>query len=247
MTRLNKPKRQNAQKNVLKLNVMNIQEHLLSLADLPYRDFNANLIPNVEKARFIGVRTPDLRTFAKELYKHHRDTAFAFLKHLPHYYYEENNLHGFLIQQFKDFEETIEYTQQFLPYVDNWATCDTFAPKIFLKYPDETLVYIQQWLQSSHTYTVRFGIGLLLSNYLDKHFDPKFLQWVTAIQSDEYYINMMIAWYLATALAKQYDATLPYLQAQTLCVFIQNKAIQKARESRRISDEIKQYLLTLKK
>ena len=226
---------------------MFITERLLALADIPYRDFTAKLIPTIDKERIIGVRTPAMRSLAKELLKQQPKEAMAFLEKLPHYYYEENNLHAFIIAQLKDFEKVIQYTTQFLPYINNWATCDTFAPKIFLKYPDETLVYIQQWLQSSHTYTVRFGIGLLLSNYLDKHFDPKFLQWVTAIQSDEYYINMMIAWYLATALAKQYDATLPYLQAQTLCVFIQNKAIQKARESRRISDEIKQYLLTLKK
>ena len=140
----------------------------------------------------------------------------------------------------------MKYTERFLPYINNWATCDTFAPKIFLKYPEETLVYVQKWLASADTYTVRYGIGILLSNYLDAHFSPVHLQWVTAIKSSEYYINMMIAWYLATALAKQYEATLPYLEAKTLAPFVQNKSIQKARESKRITPEIKEYLLTLK-
>jgi hypothetical protein len=223
-----------------------ITQKLIALADASYRDFTATLIPTVDKARIIGVRTPAMRSLAKELLKNESEKAMAFLEELPHYYYEENNLHSFIIAELKDFEQVIKYTERFLPYIDNWATCDTFAPKIFLKYPEETLVYVQKWLASADTYTVRYGIGILLSNYLDAHFNPVHLQWVTAIQSDEYYINMMIAWYLATALAKQYEATLPYLEAKTLAPFAQNKSIQKARESKRITPEIKEYLLTLK-
>jgi len=226
---------------------MTITDRLLALADLPYRDFNAALIPSVDKERIIGVRTPALRSLAKQIAKEEPEAAKQFLKTLPHYYYEENNLHAFIIEQNKDFEEVIQLIEAFLPYIDNWATCDTFSPKILLKYPNETLEYIKKWLQSSETYTVRYAIGLLLSNYLDIHFNPIHLQWVTAIQSDEYYINMMIAWYLTTALAKQYEATLPYLTSKTLKPFIQNKTIQKARESRRIAPEIKDYLKTLRK
>ena len=224
-----------------------ITQKLIALADAPYRDFTAGLIPTVDKARIIGVRTPAMRTLAKELLKNESEKAMAFLEELPHYYYEENNLHAFIIAELKDFEQVMKYTERFLPYIDNWATCDTFAPKIFLKYPKETLTYVQKWLASTDTYTVRYGIGILLSNYLDAHFNPTHLQWVTAIQSDEYYINMMIAWYLATALAKQYEVTLPYLTSKMLKPFIQNKTIQKARESRRIAPEIKDYLKTLRK
>ena len=223
-----------------------ITQKLIALADAPYRDFTAGLIPTVDKARIIGVRTPAMRSLAKELLKNESEKAMAFLEELPHYYYEENNLHAFIIAELKDFEQVMKYTERFLPYIDNWATCDTFAPKIFLKYPEETLVYVQKWLASTDTYTVRYGIGILLSNYLDAHFNPIHLQWVTAIQSDEYYINMMIAWYFSFALIKQYDAALPYIKTQTLAPFTHNKTIQKAIESRRISPEIKDYLRTLK-
>ena len=140
----------------------------------------------------------------------------------------------------------MQYTTQFLPYIDNWATCDTFAPKIFLKYPEEVLSYVQKWIKSNETYTVRYAIGVLLSNYLDEHFKTTHLDWVAAIRSEEYYINMMISWYFATALAKQYKATIPYIEAKTLTPFVQNKTIQKARESLRISAETKEYLLQFK-
>lgn len=225
---------------------MSITDHLLSLADIPYRDFTAKLIPTINKERIIGVRTPAMRTLAKELLKQQSKEAMAFLERLPHYYYEENNLHAFIIAQMKDFEKAMQYTTQFLPYIDNWATCDTFAPKIFLKYPQEVLSYIQQWIESCKTYTVRYAIGILLSNYLDEHFKPVYLDWVAAIHSEEYYINMMIAWYFATALAKQYKATIPYIESKTLTPFVQNKTIQKARESLRISAETKEYLLQFK-
>ena len=223
-----------------------ITQKLIALADAPYRDFTAGLIPTVDKARIIGVRTPAMRTLAKELLKNESEKAMAFLEELPHYYYEENNLHAFIIAELKDFEQVMKYTERLLPYIDNWATCDTFAPKIFLKYPEETLVYVQKWLASTDTYTVRYGIGILLSNYLDEHFNPVHLQWVTAIQSDEYYINMMLAWFFATALAKQWEATIPYLENKRLARWTHNKAIQKARESYRISAEQKEYLKSLK-
>ena len=224
-----------------------IVERLLALADLPYRDFTANLIPTINKERIIGVRTPDIRALAKELYQKYPTEAMFFLDTLPHYYYEENNLHCYIISLFKDFDETMRYTERFLPYIDNWATCDTFAPKIFLKYPEQTLQYVQRWLKSTDVYTVRYALGVLLSNYLDEYFKEEYLHWVASITSDEYYINMMIAWYFATALAKQYKTTIPYIEAKILSSFVQNKSIQKARESRRITQEVKQYLLKFKK
>ena len=223
-----------------------ILDRLWALEDSPYRDFTANLIPTVEKSRIIGVRTPAMRALAKELVKHYPTEAMSFLEELPHYYYEENNLHGFIIEQLKDFDKAMQYTEQFLPYIDNWATCDTFAPKIFSKYPEETLKHIKQWITSKETYTVRYGIGVLLSNYLDALFKEEYLIWIAKITSDEYYINMMIAWYFATALTKQYEATIPYIESKTLSPFVQNKSIQKARESRRISEDTKKYLLQFK-
>ena len=223
-----------------------ITQKLIALADVPYRDFTAALIPTVDKSRIIGVRTPAIRTLAKDLLKNESEKAMSFLEKLPHYYYEENNLHAFIIAELKDFEQVIKYTERFLPYIDNWATCDTFAPKIFLKYPEEVLSYVLKWLKSNETYTVRYAIGVLLSNYLDEHFKTTHLDWVAAIRSEEYYINMMIAWYFATALAKQYKATIPYIEAKTLTPFVQNKTIQKARESLRISAETKEYLLQFK-
>ena len=225
---------------------MFITERLLALADIPYRDFTAKLIPTIDKERIIGVRTPAMRSLAKELLKQQPKEAMAFLEKLPHYYYEENNLHAFIIAQLNDFEKVMQYTTQFLPYIDNWATCDTFAPKIFLKYPEDVLSYVLKWLKSNETYTVRYAIGVLLSNYLDEHFKTTHLDWVAAIRSEEYYINMMIAWYFTTALAKQYKATIPYIEAKTLTPFVQNKTIQKARESLRISAETKEYLLQFK-
>ena len=225
---------------------MTITDRLLALADLPYRDFNAALIPSVDKERIIGVRTPALRSLAKQIVTEEPEAAKQFLKTLPHYYYEENNLHAFIIEQNKDFEEVIQLIEAFLPYIDNWATCDTFSPKILLKYPNETLEYIKKWLQSSETYTVRYAIGLLLSNYLDAEFKEEHLAWVAGIKSEEYYINMMIAWYFATALAKQYKATIPYIEGKKLSAWVQHKTIQKARESRRISADTKEYLLQFK-
>ena len=216
---------------------------LFTLQDVPYGDFTHKLIPTLSRECIIGVRLPALRKLAKDLTKQQPEAVALFLNSLPHHYHEENLLHGFLIEQVKTFDQAIAYTEAFLPYIDNWAVCDTFSPKLFLKYPKETYTHILQWLKSPQPYTIRYGIGLLLSNYLDDLFESEMLSLVASIQSDEYYVNMMIAWYLATALAKQYEATLPLIQSQTLSPFVQNKTIQKARESRRITQEVKEMLV----
>lgn len=221
-----------------------IQEHLFAMGDGGYREFSAKLTPNVAIESIIGVRTPALRTYAKEIAG--TDDARAFLRALPHEYYDENNLHGFLIERMKDFDETVEAIDRFLPYVDNWATCDLCSPKVFRKHHKELLPYIERWIDSGETYTVRFGIGMLLSNYLDEHFSVSYLERIASIRSDEYYINMMIAWFFATALAKQYEATLPYIEGRMLDGWTHNKAIQKAVESRRVTPSQKEYLRSLK-
>lgn len=225
---------------------MNITAELQKLADAPYRDFQAKLMPTIDKTRTLGVRTPVLRRFAKDLWRHHQADAEQFLTQLPHKYYDENNLHAFLIEQVGDLERTLELTEQFLPFIDNWATCDSFNPPVFKRYPEEIYSKIQTWLRSDRVYTVRYSMGLLLSNFLDEQFQPMMIKQVMSIKSDEYYIQMMQAWYLATALAKQFDATLPYLENGQLPTFVHNKAIQKAIESQRISSELKQYLRGLK-
>ncbi len=214
---------------------------LLKLADAAYKEFMAPLIHTVSKEKIIGIRIPVLRKYAKEMQK-----SAAFMSSLPHYYFEENNLHAFLIEQIKDFDECISALNKFLPYVDNWATCDSMRPKCLKNNLDKLLVYIDEWLVSSHTYTVRFGIQALMLYYLDDGFDESYLEKVAGIKSDEYYINMMIAWYLATAIAKQYDSAVKYLENRCLSKWVHNKAIQKARESYRITAEQKQYLKTLK-
>ncbi|MDO5112080.1 MAG: DNA alkylation repair protein [Clostridia bacterium] len=221
-----------------------VQARLFALQDLPYRDFQCKLMPTVDPAAVIGVRTPAMRQLAKE-YEKSPDAA-AFLSILPHEYYEENNLHGFLIERMKDYDACIAALNAFLPYVDNWATCDLMSPKVFQKHLPELLQSIKRWLSSTHTYTIRFGVEMLMRFYLDAHFDPAYLEMVAQLRSQEYYVNMMIAWYFATALAKQYDATLPYIEGRRLDVWAHNKAIQKAIESYRITEEQKAYLRTLK-
>lgn len=217
---------------------------LFEIQDLKYRDFSHSLMPTVDKEKVIGVRTPALRKLAKELSKDERSKNF--MSSLPHVYYEENNLHAFLIEQIKDFDTAISEIDRFLPYVDNWATCDCMSPKAFKKDLDRLLTKIDQWLSSSHTYTVRYGICTLMRYYLDSRFSPDLLKKVAEIRSDEYYVKMMIAWYFATALAKQYDATLPYISEKKLDKWTHNKAIQKAIESYRVAYEHKAYLKTLK-
>ena len=221
-----------------------IRARLFELQDLSYRDFQCKLMPTVDPDTVIGVRTPELRKLAKSFSK--EPEAEAFLRTLPHRYYEENNLHGFLIETMKDYSQVIAALDAFLPYVDNWATCDLMSPKIFKKHLPELREQIQVWMASSHTYTIRFGIEMLMTFYLDEQFQPEYLDWVADVHSEEYYVNMMIAWDFATALAKQYDAALPYLQEHRLEPWTHNKAIQKAIESYRITDEQKAYLRSLK-
>ena len=222
-----------------------MRKRLFELQDLKYRDFQAGLIPNIEKNLFIGVRTPELRKLAKEI-ANDEDTA-SFLKDVPHKYFDENQLHAFIISLGKNFDETVDAVEAFLPYVDNWATCDQLSPKVFKKHKKELLPYIKKWIKSEKTYTVRFAIGMLMEHYLDEDFDVRYPKMVAGVKSDEYYINMMIAWYFATALAKQYDAIIPFIENECLEAWTHNKAIQKSVESRRISTAQKEYLKTLKR
>ena len=221
-----------------------IVDLLFSKQDIKFRDFQAPLFPTIEKERIIGVRTPDVKKLAKEL--NGSDIANKFIETLPHYYFDENQLHVFLISLIKDYQTCLFKVNRFLPYVDNWATCDTLDPKVFGKHKDELLKEIKCWLKSNHVYTKRFAIGMLLGYYLDESFKEEYLEWVSKIQSDEYYINMMIAWYFATALAKQWDNTIKYIEEKKLSPWVHNKTIQKAVESYRINDEQKAYLKSLK-
>lgn len=220
-----------------------VQTRLFELQDLKYRDFQCKLMPTVDPETVIGVRTPELRKLAKEFSKEPEAAEFA--KILPHRYYEENNLHGFLIETIKDYDQAVAAVDEFLPYVDNWATCDMISPKVFKKHLQELLEKIKEWLKSEHTYTIRFGAEMLMRFYLDEQFKPEYMELVAGVKSQEYYVNMMIAWYFATALAKQYDAVLPYIEQHRLNTWTHNKAIRKAIESYRIADEQKAYLRTL--
>lgn len=222
-----------------------IRERLFSLQDLKYRDFHCKLMPSVDPGTVIGVRTPELRKLARELAKT-PDMAEEYIQILPHQYYDENNLHGFLIALKKDYSQTVAALESFLPYVDNWATCDLVSPKAFRKHPAQLPEQAKRWMGSSHVYTVRFGIGVLLEFYLDEAFRPEYLEWVAGVRSGEYYVDMMAAWYFATALAKQYDAAVPYIEQRRLAPWTHNKAIQKAIESRRIGEDRKTYLRGLK-
>jgi 3-methyladenine DNA glycosylase AlkD len=221
-----------------------IRQRLFELQDVSYRDFQVKLIPTVETESMIGVRTPALRKLAREYGK--REDIGEFLQDLPHRYFDENQLHAFIISGIKDFETCIMYVEKFLPYVDNWATCDQMSPTVFKKKRQELLPYIREWMRSDRTYTVRFGIGMLMQHYLDEDFDPSYPEMVAGIKSEEYYISMMIARYFATALAKQYDTVLPYIEEKRLDSQTHNRAIQKAVESYRITQEQKAYLKTLK-
>lgn len=221
-----------------------IREELFSMQDLSYREFHSRLMPDVEKDTVIGIRVPVLRKYVKELAKD--PEIGGFLEDLPHRYYEENNVHGFLIQQMKEYGQCMEELEKFLPYINNWATCDMTSPKVFKKHKEELLEAVQRWIVSDHVYTVRYGIGMLMQHYLDEDFREEYPQMVSEIRSEEYYVNMMIAWYFATALAKQYETILPYIEKQKLDVWTHNKTIQKACESYRITPEQKAYLRTLK-
>ena len=221
-----------------------IRARLFAEQDIPYRDFQSKLIPGIDPESMIGVRTPALRKLAKEYVR--REETAAFLEELPHRYFDENQLHAFIISEMKDYERCIALTEAFLPYIDNWATSDQLSPKIFKKHRPELLARIRAWLRSEETYVLRFAIGMLMQHFLDEDFDPAYPELVAGIRSDEYYVNMMIAWYFATALAKQYDAALPYIAEHRLAPRTHNKAIQKAIESYRITPGQKDVLRAMK-
>ena len=221
-----------------------IKQRLFVLQDTKYRDFQAKLIPTIAPKTIIGVRTPELRRLAKELSKY--PDIETFLQELPHEYFDENQLHAFLISGMKDYENCLIHTERFIPFIDNWATCDQMSPKAFGKHKQELLPHVQDWILSEETYKVRFGIGMLMQHFLDEDFDPVYLKIVASIRSDEYYINMMIAWYFATALAKQFNDTIPYIEQHCLEQWTHNKTIQKSIESNRITPEHKEYLRGLK-
>ena len=221
-----------------------IRKELFRLQDIKYRDFQAKLIPGKDAEDMIGVRTPALRAYAKQLVK--EDDISEFLADLPHKYFDENQLHAFIISATKDYGQCIYEVNRFLPYVDNWATCDQMSPKVFKKHKDELLQHIRKWIASNETYTIRFGVGMLMEHFLDDDFAPDYPELVASLRSDEYYVNMMIAWYFATALAKQYESVLPFIEEQRLEPWTHNKTIQKAIESYRITSEQKFYLKSLK-
>ncbi|MGI6463343.1 MAG: DNA alkylation repair protein [Candidatus Scatomorpha sp.] len=220
-----------------------ISEQLFALKDLDYKNFNSRLIPTVCEDEIIGVRTPELRKMAKSLDK---GTAEQFLKDLPHGFFEENQLHAFIISEIKDFDRCVSELERFLPYIDNWATCDQLSPGVFRKNKEKLLPYIEKWISSDKEYIIRFGIGMLMEHFLGEDFKKDYAECVAEINFDAYYVKMMIAWYFATALAKNWDEIIPFIEGKKLEKWTHNKAIQKSIESRRISAEQKAYLRGLK-
>ena len=221
-----------------------IRERLFQLQDEKYRDFQSKLIPNLEASVMIGVRTPELRKLSREMVR--RENIGEFLDALPHRYFDENQLHAFILSEIRDYDRCVEAVCRFLPYVDNWATCDQMSPKVFRRNRQALLPHIREWIDSGKTYTVRFGIGMLMSHFLDEGFDQTYAETVASIRSEEYYVNMMIAWDFATALVGHYEEILPFLEEKRLDPWTHNKAIQKAIESYRITEEQKAYLRTLR-
>lgn len=221
-----------------------IYKELTAKQDVKYRDFQVKLIPTVPAESVIGVRTPELKKYAKSLVKN--EAIQDFLDILPHKYFDECQLHAFIISEIKDYDRCLREVERFLPYIDNWATCDQLSPKVFKKHRGELINNIKEWISSDKTYTVRFGVGMLMEHYLDEDYYISYPEMVSELRSDEYYINMMIAWYFATALAKQYDTILPFIEERRLDTWTHNKAIQKSVESYRITPEQKEYLKSLK-
>ena len=224
--------------------IHDVQKRLFEMQDAEYRDFHAKLVPTMEKTKFIGIRTPMLRKFAKKFGK--TEESEILLQVLPHQYYEENNLHGLLIEQIRDYDKCLEELERFLPFIDNWATCDLLALHMMKKHRDVFIREVFRWIESDQPYTIRFGISMLMRHYLDEEFKTEYPEKVAAIRSEEYYVNMMRAWYFATALAKQYEKVLPFLEKRQMDVWTHNKTIQKAIESYRITSEQKEYLRTLR-
>lgn len=226
------------------MGLMDIRKRLEELSNKDNIDFTSKLIPNISRETILGIKTPVLKGIAKELIALKEDEEF--LKSLPHYYFDENQVHAFILNERKDFSICIKEVEEFLPYIDNWATCDQLSPKVFSKHKKELLPYIDKWLKLKKTYTRRFGIGMLMSNFLGNDYLDRYASKVASLRSEEYYLNMMRAWYFATALAKNYEEVLPYFERKELDEWTHNKAIQKAIESYRVSDEHKEYLKTLK-
>ena len=226
------------------MNPTSLYKKLYELQDLKYREMQIKIIPAIKPDSVIGVRTPELKTMAKELLKsgEYRD----FLEEVPHKYFEEDQMHAFIISGIKDLNECLAELEKFLPYVNNWATCDQMSPKIVKRHKDVLLEHIKEWIKSDKTYTVRFGVKMLMEHFLDDDYDPVYPEMVARLRSEEYYVNMMIAWYFATALAKQYESTLPFIEEKRLDDWTHNKAIQKSLESRRLTEEQKLYLRSLK-
>lgn len=221
----------------------NIKKQLFSMQDIEYKKFHCGLMPTINPETVIGVRTPELRRFANTI---SAEDAERFIAELPHEYYEENNLHGILLGKIRDYDECVAAVSRFLPYVDNWATCDMTSPRALKKNSDGLIEQIKIWIASGETYTVRFAIKLLMSYYLGEHFSETYLETVATVRSEEYYVKMMVAWYFATALAKQYEAAVPYIENRVLEPWIHNKTIQKSVESNRIGAEQKTYLKEFK-
>ena len=223
---------------------MSVYEELCKVKDDKYKEFQSALVPNISKDTILGVRTPEMRKIAKDMFN--TDEGKKFLKKLPHKYYEENLVHFFMIALIKDFDECVKETERFLPYIDCWPVCDQSSPKAFKKKHDELLPLIKKWIDSGHVYTSRFGMRMLMNEFLGEDFKPEYLTWVASKKGEDYYLKMMVAWYFATALAKQYDATIPFFEKHILDDWCHKKAIQKAIESFRVSDEHKEYLKTLR-
>lgn len=224
---------------------MQITKQLFDLQDEKYGDFQYKLTPGVSRESIIGVRIPAARKLAKQYMKEAESAEFV--RDLPHKYYDENMLHGLLLSEYKNFDECVKAVEEFLPYVDNWAVCDIMSPRVFKKHKDELLPKIKEWIASDHVYTCRFGMEMLMCHYLDDDFRAEYLELPANVHSEEYYVNMMIAWFFATALAKQWDAAIGYIEQDRLDTWVHNKTIQKARESYRITKDQKEYLKTLKK
>lgn len=222
-----------------------IIDRLLEISDKEYASFQCKLTPGVDENLFIGVRVPEARKLAKQIIK--EPETMEFIDTLPHKYFDENMLHGMILSELKDMDECIEKVELFLPYIDNWAVCDTLSPKVFKKNKAQLLEKIKEWAASKHTYTCRFGIEMLMSHFLDDDFNEEYLEIPAAVISEEYYVRMMVAWFFATALAKQWDSAIKYIEGCRLDIWTHNKTIQKARESYRITPEQKEYLKTLKR
>lgn len=223
---------------------MSVYERLISYKDEKYRDFQSKLVPNIDSKTIIGVRTPQMRTIVKDVFG--TTEAADFLQVLPHQYYEENLIHFFLISKIKDFDQCVKEVERFLPYIDCWPVCDQVTPSVFKKNHDRLLPLIKKWINSNHVYTARFGMRMLMNEFLNDDFKEEYLEWVSSKNGDDYYLKMMVAWFFATALAKQYDATIKYIENRCLDPWIHQKTIQKAVESYRVSDEHKEYLKRLR-